>query len=71
MGGAGAEQGPALTSRNLHATRCRGGKGTCFAYGQTGSGKTYTMSPLPLRAAGDIFGIVAQPAYGGLALHVR
>ena len=28
---------------------------TCFAYGQTGSGKTYTMQPLPLRAAADIF----------------
>lgn len=50
---------------------CRGGKGTCFAYGQTGSGKTFTMSPLPLRAAADIFSIVAQPSYSGLALHVR
>ncbi len=32
---------------------------TCFAYGQTGSGKTYTMQPLPLRAAGDIFAYLA------------
>ncbi|PSC68800.1 kinesin-13A-like isoform X1 [Micractinium conductrix] len=54
----------------LVGTIFRGGKGTCFAYGQTGSGKTYTMSPLPLRAAGDIFGIMAQPAFEGLALHV-
>jgi hypothetical protein len=29
------------------------------------------MSPLPLRAADDIFDIMAQPSYGGLALHVR
>lgn len=50
---------------------CRGGKGTCFAYGQTGSGKTYTMSPLPLRAAGDIFSIMQQPNFQGLSLHVR
>ena len=55
----------------LVGTIFRGGKGTCFAYGQTGSGKTYTMSPLPLRAADDIFAIVAQPAFAGLALHVR
>ncbi|EFN51754.1 hypothetical protein CHLNCDRAFT_16969, partial [Chlorella variabilis] len=54
----------------LVGTIFRGGKGTCFAYGQTGSGKTFTMSPLPLRAAADIFSIVAQPSYSGLALHV-
>ncbi len=34
---------------------------TCFAYGQTGSGKTYTMQPLPLRAAADIFSYLALP----------
>ena len=28
------------------------GKATFFAYSQTGSGKTYTMTPLPLEAAG-------------------
>lgn len=50
---------------------CRGGKGTCFAYGQTGSGKTYTMGPLPLRAAADIFNVMSQPSFGGLCLNVR
>ncbi|KAL4450674.1 hypothetical protein ABPG77_001030 [Micractinium sp. CCAP 211/92] len=54
----------------LVGTIFRGGKGTCFAYGQTGSGKTYTMSPLPLRAAGDIFSIMQQPNFQGLSLHV-
>nr|GME01020.1 kinesin-like protein KIN-13B isoform X1 [Ipomoea batatas] len=33
-------------------------KATCFAYGQTGSGKTYTMQPLPLKAAGDVFSLM-------------
>nr|GLL45198.1 kinesin-like protein KIN-13B isoform X1 [Ipomoea trifida] len=33
-------------------------KATCFAYGQTGNGKTYTMQPLPLKAAGDIFSLM-------------
>lgn len=43
--------------RPLIATVFKSGRGTCFAYGQTGSGKTYTMQPLPLRAASDIFRI--------------
>ena len=55
------------SSGRLH----RGGKGTCFAYGQTGSGKTYTMGPLPLRAAADIFNVMSQPNFGGLCLNVR
>lgn len=42
----------------LIATLFRRGRGTCFAYGQTGSGKTYTMQPLPLRAAADIFRVI-------------
>lgn len=54
----------------LVGTIFRSGKGTCFAYGQTGSGKTYTMSPLPLRAATDIFTIMQQPNFRGLSLHV-
>ena len=49
----------------------RGGKGTCFAYGQTGSGKTYTMSPLPLRAAADMFAIMQQEMFANVSLHVR
>lgn len=48
----------------------RNGKGTCFAYGQTGSGKTFTMAPLPMRAAQDIFRVLALPAYAHLRLHV-
>lgn len=57
--------------RPLIATLFRAGKGTCFAYGQTGSGKTYTMGPLPIRAAADIFSIIeAAPEYSALSLHV-
>ena len=57
--------------RPLIATLFRAGKGTCFAYGQTGSGKTYTMGPLPLRAAADIFALIqAVPEYRALSLHV-
>ena len=57
--------------RPLIATLFRAGKGTCFAYGQTGSGKTYTMGPLPLRAAADIFALIsAAPEYSTLSLHV-
>ena len=47
----------AQSVRPLVATVFKSGRGTCFAYGQTGSGKTYTMQPLPLRAAADIFSI--------------
>jgi kinesin family protein 2/24 len=47
----------AQSVRPLVATVFKSGRGTCFAYGQTGSGKTYTMQPLPLRAAADIFRI--------------
>lgn len=57
--------------RPLIATVFRAGKGTCFAYGQTGSGKTYTMQPLPLRAAADIFNVIAAvPEFQTLQLHV-
>ena len=57
--------------RPLIATLFRAGKGTCFAYGQTGSGKTFTMGPLPLRAAADIFSVIeAAPEYSTLSLHV-
>lgn len=57
--------------RPLIATLFKAGKGTCFAYGQTGSGKTYTMQPLPIRAAMDIFNIIsAVPEYAALSLHV-
>jgi hypothetical protein len=45
-------------------------KVTCFAYGQTGSGKTHTMSPLPIRAAGEILAYLARPENASLALHV-
>ncbi len=58
-----------LPTRPAHPHR--GGKGTCFAYGQTGSGKTYTMQPLPLRSAADIFGILALPQYAELQLWCR
>eukprot|EP00887_Chlorella_sp_A99_P004075 scaffold11.g4075.t1 len=54
----------------LIATVFKNGKGTCFAYGQTGSGKTYTMQPLPMRAAQDIFRVLALPEYAHLRLHV-
>jgi len=57
--------------RPLVATVFRSGRGTCFAYGQTGSGKTYTMQPLPLRAAADIFQISATiPLYKDLKMYV-
>lgn len=57
--------------RPLIATLFRAGTGTCFAYGQTGSGKTYTMQPLPLRAATDIFRVIAAlPEFRPLSLHV-
>ncbi len=43
---------------------------TCFAYGQTGSGKTYTMQPLPLRAAADIFEYLGFAEHAELSLWV-
>ena len=46
------------TVQPLVQTLFWGGKATCFAYGQTGSGKTYTMTPLPLKAADEIFSIL-------------
>lgn len=61
----------ACSPLNSAAQLCRGGRATTFAYGQTGSGKTFTMSPLPLRTAADIFSITSQAPYNGLALHVR
>lgn len=54
----------------LVATIFHKGKGTVFAYGQTGSGKTYTMQPLPLRAAADVFKVVSLPEFSSLALYV-
>lgn len=61
----------AMTIRPLIATLFKSGRGTCFAYGQTGSGKTYTMQPLPLRAASDIFYIIQTlPEFQAATLHV-
>lgn len=61
----------ARTVRPLIAILFKHGRGTCFAYGQTGSGKTYTMQPLPLRAASDIFEIMKSvPEFQGASLHV-
>lgn len=61
----------AQTVRPLIATVFKYGRGTCFAYGQTGSGKTYTMQPLPLRAAVDIFQISRTvPEFRDASLHI-
>ena len=57
-----------FTVKPLVHTLFRNGKASCFAYGQTGSGKTFTMRPLPVRAAADIFRWVCQ--CGGLGLLV-
>eukprot|EP00201_Polytomella_parva_P021048 CAMPEP_0175048850 /NCGR_PEP_ID=MMETSP0052_2-20121109/6421_1 /TAXON_ID=51329 ORGANISM="Polytomella parva, Strain SAG 63-3" /NCGR_SAMPLE_ID=MMETSP0052_2 /ASSEMBLY_ACC=CAM_ASM_000194 /LENGTH=283 /DNA_ID=CAMNT_0016312965 /DNA_START=406 /DNA_END=1253 /DNA_ORIENTATION=+ len=58
------------TVQPLVSTLFRNGMASCFAYGQTGSGKTYTMSPLPTRAAADIFGYLSRPEHSDIALHV-
>eukprot|EP00891_Asterochloris_glomerata_P009247 jgi/Astpho2/9247/e_gw1.00138.16.1_t len=58
------------TVQPLVATIFRNGKATCFAYGQTGSGKTYTMQPLPVRAAADMFTLLADPKYEDMSLFV-
>ena len=59
------------TVRPLISTVFNSGRGTCFAYGQTGSGKTYTMEPLPLRAAEDIFQVSQTvPEFRDITLHV-
>ena len=59
------------TVRPLISTVFNSGRGTCFAYGQTGSGKTYTMEPLPLRAAQDIFQVSETvPEFRDITLHV-
>ncbi|KAK9904909.1 hypothetical protein WJX75_005265 [Coccomyxa subellipsoidea] len=58
------------TVQPLVATIFRSGKATCFAYGQTGSGKTYTMQPLPLRAASDIFTYLGYAEHADLSLWV-
>ncbi|KAK9821120.1 hypothetical protein WJX81_000795 [Elliptochloris bilobata] len=58
------------TVQPLVATIFKAGKATCFAYGQTGSGKTYTMQPLPLRAAADMFALLADPQFADLSLWV-
>ncbi|ORX72332.1 kinesin-domain-containing protein [Linderina pennispora] len=51
-----------------------GGNATCFAYGQTGSGKTYTMldvqDGLYIRAAEDLFALLARPEHGHLQAFV-
>eukprot|EP00803_Ostreobium_quekettii_P002186 evm.model.scf_360.1 EVM.evm.TU.scf_360.1 scf_360:11705-21458(+) len=59
-----------MTVQPLVQTIFWGGKATCFAYGQTGSGKTYTMSPLPLKTAEDIFAALQLPEHDNLFLHV-
>eukprot|EP00210_Caulerpa_lentillifera_P008208 g7837.t1 len=58
------------TVQPLIQTLFWGGKATCFAYGQTGSGKTYTMTPLPLKAADEIFQILAKPEFKNFYLYV-
>lgn len=58
------------TVQPLVRTLFYGGKATCFAYGQTGSGKTYTMTPLPLKAASDIFNHLQLPENRGFNLFV-
>jgi len=59
------------TVRPLVTAVFNSGRGTCFAYGQTGSGKTYTMEPLPLRAAEDIFHIAGTVTeFQNVTLHV-
>ncbi|KAK2079510.1 hypothetical protein QBZ16_001904 [Prototheca wickerhamii] len=60
----------ATAIRPLISTIFRRGKATCFAYGQTGSGKTYTMQPLPLRAASDIFSVLSCADHSHMALGV-
>lgn len=59
-----------VTVRPLVGTLFRNGKASCFAYGQTGSGKTYTMQPLPVRAAADIFRYLAMPQHRDIFLYV-
>jgi len=58
------------TVQPLVQTLFWGGKATCFAYGQTGSGKTYTMTPLPLKAADEIFGILGNREFKNYYLYV-
>jgi len=58
------------TVQPLVQTLFWGGKATCFAYGQTGSGKTYTMTPLPLKSADEIFGILANREFKNYYLYV-
>ncbi|KAK9812765.1 hypothetical protein WJX72_003335 [[Myrmecia] bisecta] len=58
------------TVQPLVATIFKGGKATCFAYGQTGSGKTYTMQPLPIRAAADMFALLADRQFADMSLFV-
>lgn len=59
------------TVRPLISTVFKSGRATCFAYGQTGSGKTYTMEPLPLRAAADIFQVAETvDEFHDITLHV-
>eukprot|EP00798_Chlamydomonas_sp_ICE-L_P025310 gene25310-10965_t len=64
------EQVYQLTVQPLVGTLLRNGKASCFAYGQTGSGKTHTMSPLPIRAAADIFQHLAKPQHKGVSLYL-
>ena len=59
-----------ITVQPLVATIFKNGKATCFAYGQTGSGKTFTMQPLPMRAARDMFVLLEDPQFADLSLFV-
>lgn len=58
------------TVQPLIQTLFWGGKATCFAYGQTGSGKTYTMTPLPLKSADEIFQILSNREFKNYYLYV-
>ena len=59
-----------FTVKPLVPTLFHNGKASCFAYGQTGSGKTFTMRPLPVRTAADIFRYLAKPENRDIDLYV-
>ena len=59
-----------FTVKPLVPTLFHNGKASCFAYGQTGSGKTFTMRPLPVRTAADIFRCLAKPENRDIDLYV-
>ncbi|MEW5307527.1 MAG: hypothetical protein WDW36_009916 [Sanguina aurantia] len=64
------EQVYKYTVQPLVHTLFKSGIASCFAYGQTGSGKTYTMSPLPIRAAADLFKYLARPEFRDITLNM-